>query len=133
MFGRHVLTIAVLQGVSVLVVVLAVYLWTVLGGRPDPVVRSITFTTLVVANLSLILVNRSWRLSTWRSLRERRNPTLPWILGAAAGLLILLLAVPWLRKAFDFGPMSAADCVVAITAGIGAVAWFEIYKARSHR
>ena len=34
-----------------------------LADRPDDVVPSITFATLVVGNLALILVNRSWRLT----------------------------------------------------------------------
>ena len=51
-----------------------VYLWSVLDDRPDDVVRSITFATLLVGNLALILVNRSWRLSIWQSLRERGTP-----------------------------------------------------------
>ncbi|MGE5758948.1 MAG: cation-translocating P-type ATPase [Gemmatimonadota bacterium] len=133
MFGRPVLAIAVLQGLSVLVAVLGVYLWTVFGGRPDDVVRSITFAALVVGNLALILVNRSWRLSIWQSLRERRNPTVKWILGSAATMLVVLLSVPGLRHAFGFGPMRPLEWLVAVVAGFIGVAWFEVYKARARR
>lgn len=73
--------------------------WAVLGDRSDEVVRSVSFLALVLGNLALILVNRSWQLSVWRSLRERRNPTLKWMLTAAGTLLVLLVAVPWLRHA----------------------------------
>jgi Ca2+-transporting ATPase len=131
--GRRVLTIAGLQGLSSLVAVLAVYLWAVLGDRPDDVVRSVTFATLVVGNLSLILVNRSWRLSIWGSFRERRNPTLKWILAGAGTLLIVVLSVPGLRDAFRFGPMRITDWLVAVVAGFLGVVWFEIYKARVSR
>ena len=130
MFGRRVLTIAAVQGLSVLVAVVGVYLWTVLGGRPDEVVRSITFATLVVGNLALILVNRSWRLSIWQSFRQRRNPTLKWILSLAATLLIVLLSVPRIRAAFNFGPMRPSDWLVAVVAGFIGVVWFEVYKGR---
>jgi Ca2+-transporting ATPase len=133
MLGGRRLTVALLQGLSVLAAVLMVYLWTVLDGRPDDVVRSVTFATLVVANLGLILVNRSWRLSLWRSLRERRNPTLPWILVAASSLLVVLLTVPALRKAFDFGPMTGTEWAAALVAGSVGVAWFEAYKAWGRR
>ena len=128
MFDRRVLAIATLQGVSVLLAVVAVYLWTVLGGRPDGVVRSVTFATLVVGNLALILVNRSWRLVIWESFRQRRNPTLPWILGAAATLLIVILTIPGLRSAFGFGPIGPLEWLVALVAGVAGVTWFEIYK-----
>jgi Ca2+-transporting ATPase len=127
MFDRRALTIAGLQGLSALAVALAVYVWCVLTGRPDDVVRSVAFATIVVANLALILVNRSWRLSIWRALRERRNRPLKWILAAAATILVALLSVPWLRDAFNFGPVEPRDWMIAVVAGLLGVAWFEIY------
>jgi len=130
--GRRRITVAVVQGLVMLAATIAVYLWAVLGDRPDEVVRSVTFLALVLGNLALILVNRSWQLSVWRSLRERRNPTLKWMLTAAGTLLVLLLAVPWLRNAFHFGPIGFTDALVALAAGTLGVVWFEIYK-RSHR
>jgi Ca2+-transporting ATPase len=128
MFGARVLTIAALQGLSVLAATLGVFLWAVLNDRPDNVVRSVTFVALVVGNLALILVNRSWRLPIWRTFRERRNRALKWILGATASLLVLVLALPGLRHAFNFGPISPRDWIVAVAAGFIGVAWFEIYK-----
>lgn len=128
MFGSRVLTIAALQGFSVLLATLAVYLWTVLDGRPDDVVRSVTFTTLVVGNVALILVNRSWRLPVWRTFQQRKNNALKWILGGAAVLLVAMLTIPVLRHAFSFGPMTLGQWAVAVAAGAVGVAWFEIYK-----
>jgi Ca2+-transporting ATPase len=133
MFSRRVLTIAALQGLSVLLAALAVYLWAVLSGRPDDIVRSITFTALLAGNISLILVNRSWRLSIWQSFRQRKNATLKWILGAAAILLVLLQIVPALRDAFSFGPMTPTEWLAALAAGVIGVAWFEAYKLRTRR
>lgn len=128
MFGSRTLTVAAVQGFSVFVATLTVYLWAVLGGQPDNVVRSVTFATLVVGNVALILVNRSWRLTVWQTFRERRNPALKWILGGAAALLIAMLSVPALRHAFNFGPITPSQWAVAGAAGMLGVAWFEIYK-----
>jgi P-type Ca2+ transporter type 2C len=128
MFDRRVLAIATLQGLSVLLAVLGVYLWTVLSGRPEGVVRSATFATLVIGNLALILVNRSWRLPVVEAFRQRRNRTVKWIVGGAATLLIVLLTVPWLRDAFRFGPLGPSEWLVALAAGLIGVTWFEIYK-----
>ena len=129
MFGRRVLTIAFLQGTSVLAVVFGVYLWGILTGHSDDVVRSLTFVTLVVSNVALILVNRSWRLSVWRSFRERVNRALYWILGFAATLLVVLLGVPGLRDAFHFGRIAWTDGLIALGAGFVCTLWFEVYKA----
>jgi Ca2+-transporting ATPase len=130
MFNRRVLAIAALQGVAMLAAVFAVYLWALLGDRPDDVVRSVTFITLVVGNLALIMVNRSWRLSIHQSFRQRANPTLKWIVLGATALGIALLTVPALRDAFNFGPVRLIDWVVATLAGFAGVSWFELYKLR---
>ncbi len=129
MFGARVLAIAGLQGLSVLLATVAVYLWAVLGGQPGDVVRSMTFATLVVGNLALILVNRSWRLPVWRTFQERSNTALKWVLGGAAILLVAILTIPVLRHAFSFGPMTLSQWGVATAAGLVGIAWFEIYKA----
>lgn len=131
--GRRVAVIAGLQGLSVLAAVLAVYLWGVLWDRPDDVVRSITFTALVSGNLALILVNRSWRLSMWRSLRERRNRALPWVLGGAVALFVGLMTVPALREAFALGAVQPLEALVGVVAGFVGVAWFEVWKKLSPR
>lgn len=131
MFGRRVLTIAFLQGASTLVAVFGVYIWGILTHRSDDVVRSLTFVTLVVGNLALILINRSWRLSIWRSFRERTNRTLPWMFGITCALLLALLTVPAARNAFHFGQISLPESLIALAAGFAGVAWFEAYKAIS--
>ncbi len=128
MFGRRVLAAAAAQGASVLIVVAALYVGSVLTDRPDDVARSIPFTALVVGNLSLILVNRSWRLSVWQAFRQRRNPALLWVLGGGTVLLILFLAVPPLRDAFGLGPMSALEVTIAVAGGLFGALWFELLK-----
>lgn len=133
MFGARVLTIAVLQGLSVLAATVGVYLWSVLGGYADGVVRSLTFATLVIGNMALILVNRSWRLSVWRTFRHRRNPALRWILLGAGALLVTVLTVPGLRHAFSFGPLPLTGWLIAVAAGLLGVAWFEFYKVFARR
>lgn len=128
MFDHRVLGIAIAQGLSVLVAVLAVYLWAVLGDRGDDDVRSLTFATLLLGNLGLILVNRSWRLAVWRTFRERHNPTVGWILGGALAVLVALLTVPALRDVFGFGAIGLADAVIVAAAAAAGVTWFEVAK-----
>jgi len=133
MFDKRVLTISVLQGLSMLLAVFGVYLWSVLGDRPDDVVRSVTFATLVIGNLALILVNRSWKLSAFTTFRKRSNHTVKWILGGAGTLLVLLLSVPFMRDAFRLGPLRLTEWCFALAAGLIGVAWFEVYKVAAGR
>jgi Ca2+-transporting ATPase len=133
LFDRRVLTLSVLQGLSVLVAVAGVFLWAVFGDRDDATVRSITFATLVLSNLLLIVVNRSWRLPVWRLVVERRNPTLKWIVALGTGVLGLLLGVPGLRHVFGLGPVRLLDLAVAAAAAALGVVWFEAYKVLGNR
>lgn len=126
--GRRVLTISVLQGLSVLAAVIAVYLWALTGERSDAEVRSLAFITLVVANLLLIVVNRSWRLTVWQTVRQRRNRTLRWMLTLAPLLLVALLTVPIARRAFSLAPVTLVESLVSVAAAFAGVTWFEVYK-----
>ena len=103
-----------------------------IGQREDPLERT-EVVALVAGNLALILTNRSWRLSLVRTLLERRNPVLPWILGGAVLLLIAVLGVPGLRGALGFGPLGVDVALVAGAAASAGILWFEGWKAVSRR
>jgi P-type Ca2+ transporter type 2C len=45
----------------------------------------------------------------------------------------VLLTVPGLRHAFNFGPMTPSEWLVALVAGFIGVTWFEVYQARARR
>jgi Ca2+-transporting ATPase len=128
LFGRGRITIAVLQGVVVFVTVVGVYGWAVWSGKPDGEIRSLTFATLVLANLGLIMVNRSWRLSILGTIRERKNPAVKWIFGVTLSILSLLIFVPPVRSAFDFGEIQVRDIAIPLLAAVASILWFEGYK-----
>ncbi|MFM8943689.1 MAG: HAD-IC family P-type ATPase [Actinomycetota bacterium] len=128
LFDRRGLATAVLQGVGSLAAVIGVFLWAVSTDRPAPVVRSMAFVTIVLGNIALILVNRSGRLSAFGALRERRNPTVKWILAGGVGLLLAVLLVPGLRDAFRLGTLAPAEGLVAVLAAAAGAAGYEVDK-----
>jgi Ca2+-transporting ATPase len=118
---------SILQGLSVLVVVLGVYLWARATGQSEGGARALTFTALVVANIALILVNRSYR-RTGLAMLTVANRTVWWVMAGATLFLTLALTVPALRTLFHFTPPGLHNLVWAIVAGALTVAWFEVYK-----
>jgi Ca2+-transporting ATPase len=132
LFSRRMLTVSLLQGVVVLAAVVIVYLWSVFAGLGDTGVRALTFTTLVVANLGLIFVNRSWTMTTLRGLKVR-NAALWWVTGGTLTVLTLLLAFGPPRTLFRFAALSPLQLAVAAGAGVLSVAWFEIWKVFTAR
>ena len=133
MLDRHTFGIALLQGVGVLAVAAILYFYLLSIGRPEDEVRTMSFALLVLANLLLILTNRSWTLSIVKTIRERRNPTVKWIVSAALLVLVALIELPVLRGLFNLGPISLADWLLVIAAALASISWFEVYKTKKAR
>ncbi len=128
LFSKKTIVIAGLQGLGVLIAVATVFLVEISHGHSDEEIRSATFAALVLSNLLLLLINRSWRLSAFETLKVRKNPTLKWILIAVAILLVVMLSVPVIQRALGFGQMTLAEWGLAIGASVIGVSWFEVYK-----
>ena len=131
-FSRRTLVISLLQGASVLLIVLAVFIIARNRGLDEQQARALAFTTLIVANLALILSNRSWSRTILDTLRSA-NAALWWVLGGAVFFMGLVLYVPFLRNLFSFGMLHATDLGICLIAGGFSILWFEVFKLLSRR
>jgi Ca2+-transporting ATPase len=127
LFSRRTLRLALLQGLSVLVVLVAVFAVSYYSGHGEFDARALAFTTLIVSNLSMILSNRSWSRTIPEMLRTP-NKALWWVLGGAVVFMGLVLYVPVLRHLFRFSFLHFDDLVVSLTSGIFSILWFEGLK-----
>ena len=127
LFTRRALALSLLQGAVVLSVVLIIYVSALTRGLGEPEARTLTFTTIVIANLCLILTNRSWSETLLTSLRSQ-NKALRWIFAGTLSCLFLVLYLPGLRDLFRFGTVPPIDLVVCAGAGVLSILWFEIFK-----
>ena len=126
LFGGWTLGLAILQGVGALLAVMAAYGWAT-SALPEAEARAFAFATLIIANLALIFSNRSRTRTIVESLRSP-NPVLWMVTGAALGLLMLALYLPFLANVFRFAPISLSQLAAAIGIGITSVLWFEMLK-----
>jgi len=127
LFAGWNLTLSLLQGAGVLLLCLAIFGIALDRGTGEGVARALAFTTLVVANIALIFVNRSWELTILASLRMP-NRSLWIITGAAALCLGLVLYIPLLQNLFHFAPLNGRELLIAVVAGAVSIAWFELFK-----
>ncbi len=132
LFSKRTIILSVLQGLGVLAVTLAVYVIALQRGQDESEARALTFTTLIVANLGLILANRSWSRTIPETLHTP-NKALWWVLGSALLFMGLVLFVPVLRDLFKFTYLHPNDLMLCLTAGILSIAWFEILKYFTRR
>lgn len=128
LFGRRIFLISLWQGIWVLLASLSVLSYAIHHGAGDDLARTLTFTTLVIGNLGLILVNRSWRHNVFKS-ATRHNPALWWVIVGALIFLLLTLHMPLLREVFHFAPITPLQLLYCIIAGLASVLWFELYKS----
>jgi Ca2+-transporting ATPase len=132
LFSMRTVGVAVMQGLSVLGVCLGVFLIARADHSPDAA-RALTFATLVMAFVVIILVNRSWTRSAFAMLRVP-NPALRWVVLGACGLLAAVLVVPFAQRLFHFAPLHAMDLILSLVAGLVCVLWFELVKlVRRHQ
>jgi len=127
LFGGSTLTAGVLQGLGVLIAVLAAFALAVHRGRAPEYARAIAFTALVAGNLALIWGNRD-ALRTVLETRGTRNPALWLVTIATIATLLALLYVPYVRGVFAFSALQPKDLLVAFSLGGASITWFEIVK-----
>ena len=127
LFSLRTLLLSLLQGATVFLAVAAVYVFSLQRGQGVDEARALTFATLVIGNLWLILANRSWSSTMLASLRTP-NPALWWVIGGTLGFLAFVLYVPGLREVFGFTYLHANDVLLALAAGATGIMWFELFK-----
>ncbi len=127
LFDKRVISLSILQGISVFIIVLSVYALTLYNGQGDMEARTLSFTTLIIANLALILTNRSWSMTIFETLRSP-NKALWYVIGGALLFLGLVLYTEPLRNLFGFSILHANDLLICAVAGIISILWFEALK-----
>ncbi len=133
LFDREVLLRGLWQGSGLLFALVGLTTIARALGEPDDAIRATMFCVLVLSNLGLIYVNRSWSTSTW-SRRDSENPTFPYIAAAALTLLALVLGMPLLRTLFVFALPTMTLAWLGMGASLLSLAWFEAVKrlTRAH-
>ena len=126
LFSLHTMGFAVLQGVSVLAVCVAVFLFSHRGHSPEAA-RALTFVTLVTAFLVVLLANRSSVLTIVEGLRTP-NTALWFVLAGTVGILTLVLLSSIGQRIFHFAPLHTRDFLLSVGAGLTCTLWFEVFK-----
>lgn len=132
-FDRREIFLALLQGISIFLLVFLIFLANIASDVAEEKVRALTFTALVIANVILILINRSRTLTLWETLVKRRNSAIPWLITGAVALLLLLLNLPFLREAFDLQSLQWNEYLLLTTLSYLSVSWLDLHKIITRR
>ncbi|HVC62680.1 MAG TPA: cation-translocating P-type ATPase [Acetobacteraceae bacterium] len=118
---------SLLQGAVAFLALAALYALALRNGLPEADARALTFVSLVLVDLGLVLVNRGFEASL-RDLVGQRNRALTWVSAVTVVLLALILALPLGREMFRFGPLHADDLLLVAAIVVGVVVVLESLK-----
>jgi Ca2+-transporting ATPase len=127
LFDAEVLIRGLWQGSGLLAMLVAAYALARSASQSDDTARTLTFTALVLSNLTLIHANRSWG-SVSLTGGNGVNRSFRWIALATLALLGLVLGVPAIRELFAFALPSPTLLLVSAGIALVSLLWFEAVK-----
>jgi Ca2+-transporting ATPase len=128
MFNRRTIALCILQGIIILTIMFSILYMNLVTGRDENHTRTLMFACLVIANLGLIVSNRTWSQNVIASLKSK-NTALWGVVAFAFTFLTCAIYIPALRDLFSFTALSLQDICICATVGVVSLAMFEIVKA----
>ena len=127
LLSRPMMVFSLLQGVLALAALAIVLLVGIGRDMPTDELRAFMFTSLVLINVGLIVVNRSFSSSLSVALR-RPNVFLWFLMSVVATVLTVALNWPPAMALFQFGPLHVDDLGVSMIVTIGLILCLEALK-----
>ncbi|WP_430425021.1 cation-translocating P-type ATPase [Maribacter litoralis] len=127
-FNYKELTTSVIQGIIITVGALTAYQYSVSSSFSENTTRTMVFMVLIVANIFLTLVNRSFYYSIFTTLKYKNN-LVPLIIGLTIILSLAIIYIPVLANFFEFESLTLSQLGLTILIGAISVLWYEFVKA----
>jgi len=127
LFSKAVLILSTLQGLFAFLLTFAVYAAALTNGASTELARTLTFGTLVMCNVVLILCNRRWDEPVWQTMREENKASF-WVVTGTLVMLLVIFYIPWLTSLFQFEALQWWQFMVMILIALLAAIGFELMK-----
>ena len=128
LFARKRVLSSLLQGFAVFITTIAVYGTFLILGHSEADARAVGFSALVMGNLALIFINRSWSRTIWQTIRSMTISLWAIVTGTIL-TLAAVLSVPPLRDLFHFSVLHLDDVLIAVFAGFFGVLGFGALRS----
>jgi Ca2+-transporting ATPase len=119
---------AVVQGLISLAILAGLLITVSRAGMAEGDMRVLVFTSLVLINMGLILVNRSFKASLVRALLQP-NRSLWILLASVSALLGIAILLPSARSLFHFGQLHWDDFAICAAVGVSSLFVLEGIKS----
>lgn len=132
LFSISNISIALVQGLGLTIIVVGLYITLLNLDHTHAVATTISFGSLVLGNLSLIVVNRS-KHENLLEIIQKSNPAQKWVICTAILSFISLISIPFLRERFQFTEPSLEGALIILCSGLVGVVWYELIKLSYRR
>lgn len=126
------LSISIIQGFLITLGTLFAYQYAIGQGYDEDLTRTMVFTTLIVANIFLTFVNRSFYYSVLTTF-QYKNKLMIGVIGLTVLLMLLLIYIPLFAHFFKLTALSGVQLGISSLVGFVSVVWFEGYKWAKRR
>jgi P-type Ca2+ transporter type 2C len=128
-FTRKEILVSILQGLIIAIGVLLLYFYYMSKESGLEVTRTIVFTTLILSNVLLTFVNRSFTKTILQTSRYKNNLA-PMVLAASGIFLAALHYIPAVRNLFYLAPIGLFEFGICAAAAFLCVMWIELFKIK---
>jgi Ca2+-transporting ATPase len=127
MFSTKELSLSIVQGMIITLGLFSFYYF--LMGRQYPIayVRTAVFTTLILSNISLTFMNRSFEEIFIKTIHYR-NRLAPYVILISAIFLGVILFVKPIRNVFQLTTLSSAHYFICVGISLVCTVWVDVYK-----
>ena len=127
LFTRREVLISIAQGIAITTGVLVLYNRYMISHSIEET-RTVVFTTLILSNVFLTFVNRSFTETIFYTIRQKNNLA-PLLFIISCVFLALLHLSPFVRNLFELAPVSYSTFLLCLAVAFVCVIWLEVYKA----
>jgi len=127
LFSLQNISMAIIQGTGLAAIVVSLYIGLLLLKYPLAIATTISFGSLVLGNLLLIIVSRSKQENIWVIIRKT-NPAQKWIIGGAIGAFLAMASIPLMRERFQLSALTIDSSLLILLSGLVGLLWHESVK-----
>ncbi|MES2585647.1 MAG: cation-translocating P-type ATPase [Pseudomonadota bacterium] len=127
LFSLQNISMAFLQGAGLTAIVVGLYFWLLNMNYSHAMATTLSFGSLVIGNISLIVVSRSKKDHLFKIL-QKNNPSQKWILGIGVISFGFLVTIPFFRDRFQFTVPTLEGALTILASGLIGLTWYELVK-----
>ena len=130
MFSIKELLISIVQGLVITLGLLSLYYYYMTSNHSITYTRSVVFITLILSNIFLTFINRSFEEPFHKTIRYK-NTLVPYIISISIIFLLAILFIDPVKNIFYLTTISPKTFLLCFFVSFVGSGWFELMKAWS--